>query len=287
MCGRATLSSPAEDVARLFDVEPIDIGAARFNIAPTQPILTVRAVPAIRSGTSARKTSPAEAGEASDEERGADDHDPSRGTAVARELAIVRWGLIPWWAKPDEAKKIASKCIQARVETAPRSPAFRDAFKRQRCLVVVDGFFEWKTLDDGRRVPHHIRKSQHGPFAIAAVWDSWRPPVAEDASPDAKKPERIESCAVLTTRAAGPMRNLHDRMPLVLSPDEWSAWLGGAPAEAARLLEQDRGLVAVPVSRWVNDVRHEGPRCIEPVSAAAEEPPQEPQIDFGFARARR
>lgn len=285
MCGRATLSSPAEEVARLFDVEPIAIGPARFNIAPTQPILTVRACRGLSEPS----------GERSNEERDAVDHDRSSGTVVARELAIVRWGLIPWWAKPDEAKKIASKCIQARVETARRSPAFRDAFKRHRCLVVVDGFFEWKTLPDGRSVPHHVRKSRHGPFAIGAVWDSWRPPAPADASPDAPRPARIESCAVLTTRAAGAMKDLHDRMPLVLSRDEWTTWLGGTVEEAARLLEQDqrllderaRDLVAVPVSTWVNDVRHEDPRCIEPMTGAADEAPQDPQIDFGFARARR
>ena len=289
MCGRATLSSPADDIAQLFDVAPIDIGPARFNIAPTQPILTVRE----------RTPPPPSTGERSDQERDPGDHDRGAGTGVARELAIVRWGLIPWWAKPDEAKKIASKCIQARAETAPRSPAFRDAFKRHRCLVVVDGFFEWKTLPDGRRVPHHVRKSQRGPFAIGAVWDSWRPPSA-DARADATeagvapKPERIESCAVLTTRAAGPMKDLHHRMPLLLSRDEWATWLGGSVDDATRLLDQDpallerraRDLVAVPVSTWVNDVRHEGPRCIEPVSAEAQEPEQA-QIDFGFARARR
>lgn len=286
MCGRATLSSPAEDVARLFDVDPIDIGPARFNIAPTQPILTVR---------ERRRPATSAPGDRTDQDGDAADHDRGAGTDAARELAVVRWGLIPWWAKPDEAKKIASKCIQARVETAPRSPAFRDAFKRHRCLVVVDGFFEWKTLPDGRRVPHHIRKSQHGPFALGAVWDAWRPPAAEGAGPDTPKPERIESCAVLTTRAAGVMKELHDRMPLVLSKDEWAAWLGGSVDEASRLLEQDpvrleeraRDLVALPVSTWVNDVRHEGPRCIEPMSTAAEEEPQDAQIDFGFARARR
>ncbi len=285
MCGRATLSSPVEDVSRLFEVDPMDIGPARFNIAPTQPILTVRA----RSGMLDSS------GERTDQERSAADHDRAAGIGVARELAIVRWGLIPWWAKPDEAKKIASKCIQARVETARRSPAFRDAFKRHRCLVVVDGFFEWKTLPDGRRVPHHIRKSQHGPFAIGAVWDSGRPPAAADAAADAPRPARIESCAVLTTRAAGALKDLHDRMPLVLSRDEWTTWLGGTVEDAARLLEQEqrllddraRDLVAVPVSTWVNDVRHDDPRCVEPMTGADDEAPQDQQIDFGFARARR
>jgi putative SOS response-associated peptidase YedK len=277
-------------VASLFEVDPIDIGPARFNIAPTQPIVTVRA----RREPAAERATGQDAA-----------HAP--GGPVARELAIVRWGLIPWWAKPGEAKKIASKCIQARAETAPRSPAFRDAFKRHRCLVVVDGFFEWKTLPDGRRVPHHVRRRSHAPFAIAAVWDSWRPP--EDAAPDGPKPDRIapsapttdsdrvESAAVLTTRSGGPIRALHDRMPLILPANEWNTWLGGSVEDAAQLLEQDQGvldqraaeLVAVPVSSWVNNVRHEDPRCIEPVSLApdgdsAAGAPK--QIDFDFAPSR-
>lgn len=255
---------PAEDIAHLFDVEAIDIGPARFNIAPMQPILSVR-----MAGDLPR---------------------------AERRLAVVQWGLIPWWAKPEQARKIAGKCVQARAETVTRTPAFRDAFKKHRCLVVVDGFYEWKTLPGGRRRPHHVRKRQGGPFAIGAVWDSWQPPLPEGAPPDAPKPERVESCAVLTTHAAALMKDLHDRMPLVLPADEWTRWLEGPAPEAARLLTQDervlderaRQLVAVPVSTWVNDVRHEGPQCIEPVLQEIDEPtPRAAQIEFGFVRARR
>jgi putative SOS response-associated peptidase YedK len=291
VCGRATLSSPAQDIATLFDVEPIDIGPARFNIAPTQPILTVRA----------RRSA---AGETGDLEPSTP-HDPHAGTPVARELSLVRWGLIPWWAKPDEAKKIASRCIQARAETAPRTPAFRDAFRRHRCLVVVDGFFEWKTLPDGRRIPHLVRHG-HGkgaPFAIAGLWDRWRPRKA-DGPPDKEttpqsslehEGERIESCAVLTTRAGGSIRDLHGRMPLVLPREHWDTWLVGNAEEAARLLEPEQAtldaradeLVVIPVSTWVNDVRHDDPRCIEPapiVSAVAGPTTTAEQIDFGFTK---
>lgn len=252
VCGRAILTSPAEDVARLFEVAPIDLGAPRFNVAPTQPILTVRA----------RHAPPTES-----DERG-----EARPLARPRELALVRWGLIPWWAKPGEAKKIGSRCVQARAETATRAPAFRDAFRRHRCLVVVDGFYEWKTLDDGRRVPHLVRQSRQEPLAIAGLYDSWRPARSEDAG--AAKPERIESAAVLTTPAGGAIRDLHDRMPLVLPASEWDTWLGGTADEAARLLEPDQAaldaragdLSAVAVSTWVNDVRHDDPRCIEPAA---------------------
>jgi putative SOS response-associated peptidase YedK len=258
VCGRATLSSPAEDIAELFDVDPIDIGPPRFNIAPTQPMVTVRASAA-----------------------GGSESDASR------KLAVVRWGLIPWWAKPEESKKVAARCIQARAETVRRAPAFRDAFRRHRCLVVVDGFFEWKTLPDGKRVPHHVRRSHAKPFAIAGVWDSWTPPPADGAPRD-----RIESCAVLTTPSGGSLATIHDRMPLVLEGEhDWDSWLG-TEEEAERLLEQSpaileeraRDLVMVPVSTWVNDVRHDDPRCIEPSEPSD---PAEPQVDFGFGSADR
>jgi putative SOS response-associated peptidase YedK len=219
-----------EEIAEIFEAEPIDIGGPRYNIPPTQPMLTVRS---------------------------AEGH---------RELRLVRWGLIPWWAKPDEAKKIGSRCIQARAETVPRTAAFRDAFKRHRCLVVVDGFFEWKTLPDGKRVPYLARKSQRTPFAIAGLWDTWRP------APDE---ERIESCTVVTTKAAGQIRDLHDRMPLVLTADEWNTWLSGTTDDAEALLKPERAtlerrareLVVIPVSTHVNNVKNDDPTCIEPIQS--------------------
>jgi putative SOS response-associated peptidase YedK len=258
-----------EDIADLFEVPPIDIGPPRWNLAPSQPILTIRP--------------------AGDTAANAEDQDRSRGIAFARELVPVRWGLIPWWAKADEAKKIASRCIQARAETARRAPAFRDAFRRHRCLVIVDGFFEWKTLPDGRRIPHHLRKRGSEPFAIAGLWDSWRDRSHTEAS-QANDPTvqtrpqevRVESGAVLTTRAGGATRDLHDRMPLVLAASEWRQWLFGSVEEAALLLAPDQEildqraeeLVIIPVSTWVNDVRHDDPRCIEPAA---------PRTQLGFS----
>jgi putative SOS response-associated peptidase YedK len=149
-------------------------------------------------------------------------------------------------------------------------PAFRDSFKNRRCLVIIDGFFEWKALPDGRRVPHHIRRVDRRPFAVAGLWDSWRDKSAEN-------PPRIESCAVVTTASGGPIRSLHDRMPLVLEPEEYASWLAGSPDDAARLMagdaerrdERAEELLVVPVSTWVNDVRHDDPKCIEPVSSGA------------------
>lgn len=264
MCGRATLATPIDEIAELFDAPPIDIGPPRFNIAPSQPVV------AVRTAREGRR----------------DD-----GSA-AREIALLRWGLVPWWAKPDEAKKIASRCIQARAETVQDAPAYRDAFRRHRCLVVVDGFYEWKTLPDGRRVPHHIKRHRGEPFAIAAVWDSWKPSSPAEPVGEAGMVERLESCAVLTTRAAGAIREIHDRMPLVLAANDWEAWLCGTVDEASRLLRPEpdvlercaNDLLAFPVSTWVNDVRNDDPRCMDPVTVEPDPPPLG-QIDFDFAFA--
>ncbi len=220
MCGRATLITDVSEIAELFGAAPIDVGPPRYNLAPTLPMVIVR--------------------ETKDR--------------ASREMALARWGLIPHWAKSDEAKKIGSRCVQARVESAARSPAFRDAFRTRRCLVIVDGFYEWKTLDDGERRPHHVRREDRRPFAIAGLWESWR---GSDGAV-------VQSCAVVTTEATGTIRELHDRMPIVVGSDAASRWLSGSPEDAAQIVSTSSDLVVVPVSRWVNDARHDDPRCLEP-----------------------
>lgn len=241
MCGRATLVTDIEEIAEIFGADPhvIDaagpppagtpaLGAPRYNVAPGQPVLVVRLA-----------------------------------SADQRELALVKGGLVPRWAR--EAK-MGNKFVQARAETVETSGAYRDAFKSRRCLFVVDGFYEWSTSGTGKkatRVPHHVHRSDGKPFAIAAVWDRWRTP--EGA--------RLESCAVVTTEARGALHGLHDRMPLVLGEREQARWLAGAEdahaiVAAAPEIVAPRAdeLVAVPVSTWVNDVKHEDARCIEPLA---------------------
>jgi len=237
MCGRATLISPADEIAEAFGVPLIPLGPPRFNVAPGQEVVIVRA-----------------------------------GSAAPRELALVRWGLVPWWSKDPKG---SAKAIQARAETVTRAPGFRDAWKRHRCVMVVDGFYEWSGERAGRgkhsaasRIPHHIRLAQGGPFAIAGVWDSWHSPEGT----------RLETAAVLTTAAHGAITQLHDRMPLVLDAEGRDRWLSVSDDEARTVLtdavaQEARAaeLVVMPVSTWVNDVRHDDPGCL-----AAPEPPRLP-----------
>ena len=145
----------------------------------------------------------------------------------------------------------------ARVETVSSAPAFREALRRRRCLVVVDGFYEWKRHDGRTSQPFFIRRPDQKPFALAGVWERW---VSRDG-------EVIESCAVLTQPARPPVEAVHDRMPLVLGPSNWDAWLDARVVDieaiAPALVPQAPELVAYPVSSHVNDPRHDDPRCME------------------------
>lgn len=255
MCGRAILISGVEEIAELFGVSAAPIGpfpigpiGPRFNVAPGQDVAVVRSVAAPPS--SFPLLPPAAAG---------------------RELALVRWGLVPWWSKDG---KTSGKTIQARGETVARAPAFRDAFKSRRCLVILDGFYEWSGTGKSRR-PHHVKLADGGPFAVGGVWDRW-------SSPEGV---RLETCAVVTTAAQGPIGRLHDRMPLVLDRHEHDRWLEAPPGEVSAILEDARArqalaerFVVTPVSTWVNDVRHDDARCLEP----AADPPEPAQTTLRF-----
>jgi putative SOS response-associated peptidase YedK len=228
MCGRFVLTSPAQVIAEVFGVDPPAELAPRWNVAPAQPLLVVRA------------------GESPEPER------------VVHSL---RWGLVPWWSKE---RPRGATMINARAETAPERPAFRDAFRRRRCLVPADGFYEWQAPAGGRaspKQPYLITLEAGGPFAFAALWDRWRPK-------DAGSPP-LESCALLTTAPNALMRPIHDRMPVILPRSAWSGWLDPAVADVDRLrallVPYPAGeMVATAVSPWVNDPRHDDPRCIEP-----------------------
>jgi len=243
VCGRYASARKAEDIAESFGIRPDHIAGsidADYNVAPTKPVYAVvERVP-----------------------RHEDTDQP------ARQLRVARWGLVPSWAK-DPA--IGNRLINARVETIEQKPAFRRAFAVRRCLLPADGYSEWwaATGPDGKPVkqPFFIRPRDQSILAMAGLYEFWRDPNA-DSDEDAW----LFSVTVLTTSAEDSLGHVHDRMPLMVDPSGWSAWLDpkrADPASVRDLLVPARpGLLeAFPVSRAVNDVRNEGPHLIDPIPA--------------------
>ena len=177
------------------------------------------------------------------------------------EGTLLRWGLVPFWAS--DPKELGVRTINARAETIAERPAYRDAFESRRCLVLADGFYEWSG-----GVPHWITRADGEPFAFAGLWSSWRPKGAD------RDVEPLRSCAIVTTAAAGPVRDLHDRMPVILAGSEQeSLWVDPAsPVERLHdVLAPDAApeLEFRPVSRAVNDARHDAPDCLDPPEQAS------------------
>ena len=187
-----------------------------------------------------------------------------------RRLSLVRWGLVPHWAGDP---KVGARMINARAETVARLPAFRDPFRERRCLVPASGFYEWRRVEKGRQ-PYLLRHREGRLLALAGVWDRWRP-----APGDLGQDEPIESCAVLTTPANELVARLHDRMPLILPPDDYDLWLDPKVQDPDRLAALLRPfpaeeMVAIPVSPRVNSPDNDDPGLLEPVEAAPEPPRQ-------------
>lgn len=241
VCGRYTSTSSVAELAELFEVDDVKAEPmpARYNVAPTQSVYAV-AVSKAR----------------------AEDHDPDKGPR--RALGTFRWGLVPSWAK-DPA--VGSRMINARAEGITEKPAYRAAVARRRCLIPADAFYEWqrRTGPDGRaagRLPHAVRRHDGRPMALAGVWEVWRPRDRPDAEP-------LRTCAVITTAANGLMAPIHDRMPVVLEPGSWAAWLDPATDMAvieSLMVPAAAGVLeAFPVSTLVNKVTNDGPGLIEPL----------------------
>jgi putative SOS response-associated peptidase YedK len=181
-------------------------------------------------------------------------------SAAEREWALVHWGLIPSWAKDPG---MASKMINARGETVAEKPAFRAALKRRRCLVPTDGFYEWKRTGSSKQ-PYYIRLQDHKPFAFAGLWEIW-------TAPDGSE---LQSCTIITTEANELMERLHDRMPVIIAPEDYKEWLGTGKDADAKEVEQLRHLIrpfaadlmeAYPVSTKVNSPMQEGAVLIDPL----------------------
>jgi putative SOS response-associated peptidase YedK len=167
---------------------------------------------------------------------------------------LLRWGLIPAWA---DDPKIGNRMINARSDTVAAKPAFRTAFQRRRCLVAADGYYEWKQLPDGKQ-PYLIGRRNGGPMAFAGLWERWT-----------KGEQPIESCTIITTDAGDAVSAIHDRMPVILPPEEYDRWLDphADPQELTGLLLPYPldDLTARAVSRTVNSPRNDTPECVEPL----------------------
>lgn len=221
MCGRFALTAPADTITEIFQVDVLPDVLPRYNVAPTTQVPVVLE----RDGI--------------------------------RQMARFRWGLIPSWSKD---KKIAYKTINARGETAATKPAFRSAFKRRRCLILADGFYEWKRLSKSHKIPHLIQLADGRPFGMAGLWERWV---------DKETDEEIFSCSIVTTGPNELMQGIHDRMPVILPEAHWGTWLDERNHDKDQLQEL---LTAYPadqmrartVSTLVNNARNHGPEVQGP-----------------------
>ncbi len=237
MCGRYTLSSPADLVADLFGLSEIPDLAPRYNIAPTQEVPVVRVLEEVGAGAEGEKK-------------------------AGRRLDLLRWGLVPYWAKDPG---IGNKMINARSETIAEKPAYRQSFKKRRCLVVTDGFYEWKKEGGGKQ-PYRIRRRDRMPFAFAGLWDRW---VDRSGEQGGEKPAPLDSFTIVTTAAAPEIAEVHNRMPVIVEPGDYDLWLdpaGGDRERLAAILRPNAGALEVyAVSKMVNNPANESPKNIEPV----------------------
>jgi len=173
-----------------------------------------------------------------------------------RHFALARWGLIPSWAKDT---KIGYHTINARAETVATKPAFRNAFRHRRCLIPADGFYEWQVVPGSKvKQPWFIVLGEREPMAFAGLWERWRSPEGED----------LESCSIIVTDANELMRPIHDRMPVILAPEDWDAWLATEAKEAGGLQSllkpySAEGMEAWPVSTKVNSPKNDSVGCME------------------------
>ena len=219
MCGRFTQERPASELAEIFAAEPLrDDPGAHFNVAPTDEATVV----------------------VQREDR--------------RAVTGYRWGLIPHWATD---AKVGARMFNARAETLTTSPAFRDAFRRKRCLVPVDSFYEWKR-EGTIRQPYRVVRRDGRPLALAGLWAGWHDPATQTVR---------RTFTIVTTSPNKALADLHDRMPVIVPQGAWDRWLDPTPPDPAELLglllpTDDVELEIYPVERLVNDVRRDGPELI-------------------------
>lgn len=232
MCGRFVQAQPPSVYARYFNVDEVQTEALKesYNVAPTDQVYAVA------------------------------EHEGRRL------LGSFRWGLIPWWAKD---RKIGARNINARSESIATKASFKDSFAGRRCLVPVDGFYEWQRKPKGK-LPHYVYSSDRTPLALAGLWATWRDPEAEGAV--------VRSCTIITGPPNDLVSPIHDRMPIALPPEAWEAWLdrGNEDLESLQRLLATypaERMAEHPVSTLVNKVANNVPELIEPLTTPAVDQP--------------
>jgi len=222
VCGRYNLITDAEALVDFFEIDQVLFEASglgpRYNIAPGQN------VPIIRNA------------------------------GHCNELLLARWGLVPHWSREPGTKY---STINARAETVAEKPSYRDAFKRKRCLISANGFYEWRR-DGDKKTPHHIHAPDNSLLAFAGLWDHWE-----------KQGEGFDSCSIIVTAASRAMQPIHERMPVILNPAQYSTWLNPAHYNRAQLesmLVPYAGSLEIDqISRFVNSPENDGPGCVAPL----------------------
>jgi putative SOS response-associated peptidase YedK len=244
MCGRYASARKRIELLEEFDVQRDEVTEPLqpdYNVAPTKAVYTVVS----RSGAGSGDEPPAAT-------------DPP----VERQLRVMRWGLVPFWAKD---VKIGSRMINARAETVAEKPAFRRAFAKRRCLVPADGYYEWQQRPGGPKQPIYITRADGHPLAFAGLYELWRDPAVPSADEDAW----LWTTTIITTSAPDELGMIHDRMPMIIDPAGWTDWLDPVASDVADLRAlltpaAASGLTTYPVSVAVNSVRNNGPSLIEP-----------------------
>lgn len=223
MCGRYVLSTHPEILATYFRLDKFCDYPPRWNIPPGTDIPVIRQSPEDR-----------------------------------RVLDLLRWGLVPHWAKDTS---IGQRLINARAETVAKKAAFREAFRRRRCLIPAEGFYEWKTVGKSKQ-PYYISLSSGEPLAMGGLWEYWR-------APDGGV---LRTCAIVTTSSNSLLAPIHDRMPVIIAPEHWHIWLAGTPQAAARLLSPfpAKAMQAWPVHQRASKASEDTPELIQPLPTCAQ-----------------
>ncbi len=221
MCGRFAFYSPSEAVVKLFGVSEVPAMVPRYNFAPTQFVPVIRQLP---------------------------EH--------AASVSFLRWGLIPSWAKD---KTIGNKLINARGETVHSKPSFRAAFKKRRCLILADGFYEWRA-EGGAKQPYFISLKSEEPFALAGLWEQWNDGVSDVP---------LQTCTIITTEPNAMMSKLHSRMPVILPAERYEQWLDPANEEVGELRQlllpfDSDAMTHRPVGKAVGNPRNDDPSLLAP-----------------------